>query len=139
MKRRRKSGITDEKFAYAIIILAFGALAGFAVVDEISAYVEERDIVRERILAEDRRKGFHCLTGWNGSHAGLIRHFKRNLLNDPASFEHIETRITPEFNGWHRLLMDFRTRNTYGGMVRGTLTASVNTVTCAATITGLSH
>ena len=44
--------------------------------------------------AEDRRKGFHCLSPWDGNHDGLEA-LIRDELNDPGSMETIETRITP--------------------------------------------
>ncbi len=84
--------------------------------------------------AEDKRKGFHCLSGWNGAHRGVERVVKENL-RDPSSFEHIETKITPvNENGEHRLIMSYRAANAFGGKTIGNAIAMVNNSSCAATV-----
>ena len=66
--------------------------------------------------AQERYKGFHCLSGWDGAHPGLKRAVKA-ALRDPDSFEHAETRVTPaDVNGRHRITMTYRARNGFGGM-----------------------
>ena len=45
-------------------------------------------------LSEDERKGFHCLSPWDGNHDGL-EGLIRDELNDPGSMETYErVRIT---------------------------------------------
>ena len=81
--------------------------------------------------AEERRKGFHCLSGWDGSHRGLIDWTKENL-NDPGSFEHDETRITPvNDQGQHSVIMKYRAKNGFGGVVRGSILAVIRQSDCA--------
>ena len=76
----------------------------------------ERDAARAAKDAEDRERGFHCLSPWNGSHPQVVRRVKAGL-RDPASFEHIETRVTPaNGDGVHRFVMSFRAKNGFGGM-----------------------
>ena len=66
---------------------------------------------------EHRRRGFHCLSGWDGSHPRIARLVKERM-NDPGSFEHVETRVTPaDGAGRHKLYMKFRGRNAFGGLV----------------------
>ena len=84
--------------------------------------------------AEKKRKGFHCLSGWDGSHRGLVSQVK-NRLRDPDSFEHVETRITPNKNGRHIVIMTYRARNGFGGMNIEKAYATVSNATCSATIT----
>lgn len=85
-------------------------------------------------VTENRRKGFHCLSTWNGSHRGVVNWLKDNL-RDPDSYEHIETRITPvNTAGEHTLIMQYRARNGFGGMTVETLTATVQNSNCNATI-----
>ena len=49
---------------------------------------------------QEREKGFHCLSGWNGSHREFVRQTKR-MMKDPRSFDHIETRVSPRNSlGW---------------------------------------
>lgn len=84
--------------------------------------------------AENKRKGFHCLKGWDGSHFDLVKAVEASL-RDPDSFEHVETRIGPiNENGTHVLTMKYRARNGFGGMSVGTVIATVDNATCRATI-----
>lgn len=81
--------------------------------------------------AEKKRKGFHCLSSWDGSHRELVSAFKQTL-REPDSFEHIETRISPvSKEGNHALLMQYRARNGFGGMNVGSLTATVKNSDCS--------
>jgi hypothetical protein len=87
------------------------------------AAVEEKE-------AANRRSGFHCLSSWDGSHRRLVEWTKENL-NDPGSFEHDETRIAPvTADGTHTIYMQYRARNGFGGMVRGTTVAKIQNEGC---------
>ena len=94
----------------------------------------EREKVEAAEAAEERRKGFHCLSQWDGSH----RKFKDTVekhLNDPDSFEHVETRITPVSpNGTHMLFMKYRASNMFGGKAVATATAEVRNAGCGITV-----
>ena len=84
--------------------------------------------------AENTRKGFHCLSGWDGSHRGVEKYVKANL-RDPDSYGHIETRITPVNNkGEHLLVMKYRAKNGFGGMNVESIVATVKNESCKATI-----
>jgi hypothetical protein len=83
---------------------------------------------------EDQRRGFHCLSGWDGSNASLVQQVK-DQLREPDSFEHIETRITPEVDGRHNITMEYRARNGFGGMNVATAVGTVDHRTCEATLT----
>ena len=86
--------------------------------------------------AENMRKGFHCLSDWDGNHDGLER-LVRDRLNDPDSMETDTTRILPS-GSWgdddHAVSMDFRARNAFGGMIRNTGSGWVDHETCEATL-----
>lgn len=80
---------------------------------------------------EERRKGFHCLSGWDGSHRGVVTALKENLRN-PDSFEHAETRLTPvNDKGSHLLIMKYRAENGFGGMNVESATAVVKNSDCS--------
>ena len=82
--------------------------------------------------AEERRKGFHCLSAWDGSQDGVVRAVKAQL-REPDSFEHIETRIGPvDGDGEHAVLMSYRARNGFGGMNVGSASAKVSQIGCVA-------
>lgn len=86
-----------------------------------------------RAELENRRKGFHCLSPWDGSHSG-VKDYVENRLRDPDSFEYVETRITPARNGKHTLFMTYRARNGFGGMNVENVVAEIDNSTCGATI-----
>lgn len=67
------------------------------------------------IAAADRQKGFHCLSSWDGESNQMSRAVQAQL-RDPDSFEHIETRITPNKEGKHTVFLKYRARNGFGGM-----------------------
>ena len=81
-------------------------------------------------VSEKERKGFHCLSAWDGSIRSVVRNVKYRM-KDPKSFEHIETRITPVSNGQHTAVMTYRGRNGFGGMVVETEYTTVSNSSCS--------
>lgn len=87
--------------------------------------------------AEERRKGFHCLSPWDGNHDGLEALIRDNL-NDPGSMDTIRTRITPVGeDGHHTVALEFTALNALGGRVRLTAYGQVNNESCEATLIGI--
>jgi hypothetical protein len=87
--------------------------------------------------AEEQRKGFHCLSSWDGSHTA-VKQYVQERMRDPKSFDHVQTRITPvDQNGEHVLAMEYRAANGFGGLTIGIATAVIDNATCQATITSL--
>lgn len=81
--------------------------------------------------AEKKRKGFHCISEWDGTHQAFRRAVEASL-REPDSFEHISTRITPvSEEGKHMLGMEYRARNGFGGMNVGTAMAIVANDDCS--------
>ena len=78
---------------------------------------------------EEVRKGFHCLSFWDGS-SGIFKDAVKEHLNDPNSLEEIETRIAPVENDRHFILMDFTAKNRFGGRIRHTAYGYLNAETC---------
>ncbi len=80
--------------------------------------------------AETQKYGHHCLSIWDGSHPDVVRQVKR-LLNDPDSFEHDGTSTWPvNAEGDNTVLMQFRARNGFGGMVKGRATGTFDNASC---------
>jgi hypothetical protein len=78
----------------------------------------------------ERRKGFHCLSGWDGSHSGFKRQVK-SMMRNPSSFEHISTRVTPVNNtGDHTVIMQYRAENGFGGMSVGSAVGEFTNSNC---------
>ena len=102
--------------------------------DAERAAEREREVTEE---AENRRKGFHCLSSFNGTHRGVANLVKERL-RDPDSFEHVETRIAPiDENGEHILMMQYRGANGFGGINVETALATIKNSDCSATVTAL--
>ena len=81
--------------------------------------------------AEKKRKGLHCLSGWDGSHSAVKRAVEKSMRN-PDSFDHIATRITPVNDGQHVLTMQYRGQNGFGGMSLESVIATIDNKTCKA-------
>lgn len=91
---------------------------------------EQLEAERNQAQAE-RTKGFHCLSGWDGSHSGLVRRVKSTLRN-PSSFEHVLTRIGPvNASGEHLLSMTYRAENGFGGLNTQLSTGTISNSSCS--------
>lgn len=97
--------------------------------------IEQAEREREaEAKREEKRKGFHCLSAWDGSHSEFKRQVKQ-MMREPKSFEHIETRVTPvSDNGTHTAIMTYRARNGFGGMNVGTAIGEYRNSTCAVVV-----
>ena len=98
---------------------------------EAAKRAEEQERLAElKAEQEERRKGFHCLSEWDGRHRGLANLVKA-ALREPPSFEHVETRIGPRGeNGRHFVLMTYRARNGFGGMNVEQARAEISSESC---------
>lgn len=76
---------------------------------------------------EDKLLG--CFTGFDGSMYDLKAAVEKQL-NDPDSFEHIETRGSVEDSS-PKALMRFRAKNGFGGYVTSYATADVEVSDCS--------
>lgn len=87
---------------------------------------------------DDRRKGMHCLSDWDGSNTSFVNEVK-SKLRDPGSFEHVETRVTPvDKDGDHTIFMRYRARNGFGGVNNPTATGYVRQSDCIARVVATS-
>jgi hypothetical protein len=84
-------------------------------------------------VERERHSGMHCLSGWDGSNRSTVQQVKERL-RDPSSFQHVETRIAPDGNGSHKLVMTYRAKNGFGGLNVEQVGASVDSATCEATL-----
>ena len=99
--------------------------------------VTEQELL-DRAIAEDaeimnRIKGLHCLSSWDGSNRSLVS-FVKSGLQEPDSFEHVDTLVTPksEETGLHGITMTYRARNGFGGVNLSRAIAEVDPSTCEA-------
>ena len=101
-----------------------------------AAAAAEREREREAAAAEaeNERKGFHCLSSWDGDHNGLER-LVRARLNDPDSMDTLGTYIAPVNDaGKHPVRMEFTATNAFGGRVRNNAIGLIDNRTCEATL-----
>ena len=112
-----------------------GLLVIFVVVMQLlpeSEAAQADRLKREAQQEADRHQGFHCLSAWDGNHAGLER-LVRDQLNDPGSMDTHTTRISPaDATGDHFIIIDFSAKNAFGGRVRYEARGFVDSETCKA-------
>ena len=139
--RRRQRLMTPPKRKESKVVgcavmagLAILAIAGiWWAFSSCQPSAEER-IEKEKETLEEKRKGFHCLSAWDGNHDGLEA-LIRSQLNDPGSMKTYSTSILPvSTDGTHTILVSFGARNRLGGMVRGNAVGSIDNKTCKATL-----
>ena len=90
---------------------------------------EKKALEKAAERTEKKRKGWHCLSSWDGSHPQFKNDVKARL-NDPDSFKHDTTRVGSNQKGKHQIRMVFRARNAFGGMVRNTAIGTYDNETC---------
>ncbi len=115
------------------LLLIFGAIYSLHQCSTPDEPTEQELLAEADKAFEDREKGFHCLSAWDGSNASMVRQIESGLRN-PDSFEHIDTLITPvnEQSGKHGVSMTFRAENGFGGMTGGRAIGEVDPITCEA-------
>lgn len=64
-------------------------------------------------------------SGWDGSHRGVEQAIKARM-NNPKSYEHVETRFVLEDNNEISVVTQFRGTNAFGGIVTNVALARVN-------------
>ena len=116
--------------------------------EKMSYYIEKKTVAEKTANAkvvdanaaeeeEKKRKGFHCLSSWNGSHR-MVQTYVEKRMREPDSFEHIGTWISPvNETGKHTLTMRYRARNGFGGMSDGVAIATINNADCSAAVVSI--
>lgn len=137
-EKPKKSKEALEGFLGLIVL---GALAWGGYEFFLSESDEERSIRLAQEAtekAEEKRKGFHCLSAWDGAHTKLKDDVAARM-RDPDSFEHVSTKITPvSAQGTHRLVMQFRAANGFGGINNLSVLAEIQNEGCGFTILNLN-
>ncbi len=121
--QKQKTGCGTLVLAMTGVLLLIGWLGGAS---------KEQKSPSETLAeeTENKRKGFHCLSGWDGSQRELYDSVKNNL-RDPSSMEHVETRVAPvDAEGLHSLTMQFRAKNGFGGTNVGMAVGTIRNSDC---------
>ena len=119
--------------ALVVIIIIVNALPESEATKARNIEATQVAVDSTKTAIEERQKGLHCLSPWDGNHDGLET-LIRGQLKDPDSMETIETRISPAQDGFHDVILEFRARNSLGGMVVNTAIGKVSTTNCQATL-----
>lgn len=131
------SGKSEGNPIVGFLVLCLLGFALYSCVSGPAETPEERRVreANERLeAAEDKMKGFHCLSNWDGSHSAF-RDAVQDRMRDPDSFEHMETRVTPvSAEGTHTIFMKYRARNGFGGMNVGTAVGTYKNSDCSFTL-----
>src|SRR5690554_8236298 len=98
------------------IIIAFGSRAKGEKEGKTNA---DGSLMTERQIEVENQ-----FSSWDGSHPGLTRLIKEHM-NDPKSFEHIETRFI-DYDDYIDVITTFTGKNVFGGRVKQTVTANVD-------------
>ncbi|MDA0998166.1 MAG: hypothetical protein O2944_08175 [Proteobacteria bacterium] len=107
-KRRNKSLFNSAMLLFVVLVI--GAMCSQFSSNRSKQETAAEKAQKENEQVEKKRKGFHFLSAWDGSHKTVVNLVKKNL-RDPESFEHVETKISPVKNGEHVLFMKYRARN----------------------------
>lgn len=99
---------------------------------ERTAKKESEEATEKAIQAIRKKNGYHCLSGWDGSHPQVVKAVK-SALNDPGSFDHQETKVISSKNGEHQFQMIYRAKNGFGALVLSKITGSYSNSDCAVT------
>lgn len=76
----------------------------------------EESQVKPYIPLTKEQKADSLLSGWDGSYRPLIKLVKEKM-NDPESFEHVETRTGDYQDDYFYMSMKYRGKNGFGGVI----------------------
>lgn len=120
-----------------VIILGVIGFSLYSCVSDSPAEKAAKETAKAEKAAADKKAGFHCLSGWDGSHREVVSAVK-SQLRDPSSFEHVQTRVSPmSESGEHRLVMTYRAKNGFGALTGGQAVATYRNATCTAQIVSI--
>ena len=131
--REKKAKEQQRKFkpsrVASIIVMGvlFGGFLALLFLVCIPLFTESDEEKTERL--EDREKGFHCLSAWDGNHDGF-EDVVRGYLEDPDSMSTINTLVGRNINGRHQITMNFTAENLFGGTERLTAKGYFDNATC---------
>ncbi len=105
-----------------IAIILFACLSVTMCGDDKSSEKKATQNTAKPLTAEEQltKRKEACFSAWDGSHIRIKNWLKSNYLNDPGSYEHIETRFSKDPKGdTLDVLTKFSAKNGFGGRVTG--------------------
>lgn len=107
------------KHILSVLTVCFFIFIAFGSDDEESKTNADGTTKTERQIEVEKQ-----FSAWDGSHSGLTALIKKSM-NDPDSYEHIETRFNDE-GDYILVITKFRGANAFGGKVINTVSAKVD-------------
>lgn len=92
--------------------------------DEVEKIQADRK-AEEKLAKQRAEKVKDLFSPWDGSSFALVQATK-NAMNDPKSFEHVETTHVVRNDGKIEVFMRFRGKNAFGGVVLQTVVGVIN-------------
>ena len=113
-KKKKKSFLLINVFIVSCLFLVL-----------FSVLTDSKESNKPKTPAEARTEKIEkSFSAWDGSHYRLTK-FIKNSMNDPNSYEHVETRYGDK--GDHLIVSTtFRGKNAFGGVVKNMVTAKVD-------------
>ena len=112
------------KVFLVIVILTFGLITYGCGTQEDKPVPVPVAKIQQEIKEESHQKWItKQFSGWDGRHTRIVQLIKPKL-NDPSSFEHVETRYSKQGDDII-VFMTYCAKNQYGGVVMGNVKAKV--------------
>ena len=105
-----------------IAIILFACLSVSMCGDDKKSETKTVEKIAMPLTAEEQlaKRKEACFSAWDGSHLRIKDWLKRNYLNDPGSYEHVETRFGLIGTGDSlNVITKFTAKNGFGGRVAG--------------------
>lgn len=124
--QRRTVRVIVGTFIFLFLIAVFGPEPDVPpkTAEQITAdsikHVQDSAKYRQDLLIKN-----NVFRQWDGSSPALVEMVKESM-NDPNSFEHLETRYFDKGRDSLTVIMDYTGKNAFGGRVRGKIMAMVS-------------
>jgi hypothetical protein len=123
LEKRKKTNIKIFKiFGVLFALVILGIIVSddkekekqAAAIDNLTQH-EKDSIATEKLI-------FSAFSQWDGSQKNLVDYVKENM-NDPKSFEHVETKMYRPGDSSLVVVMTYRGKNAFGGLVKNVIRA----------------
>ncbi|HLO37373.1 MAG TPA: hypothetical protein VK173_02675 [Lacibacter sp.] len=123
MEKQKPKWKTWHKVVVGLCLLGtIGVFVGDKKADDGTVRAQSSLTPQQKDSADRRDLIAEAFSSWDGSHRNLVKAVKENM-NDPKSFEHVETKFWDFGDSNIVVLMKYRGKNGFGGVVTETIKA----------------
>lgn len=101
-------------FFIMVLIILFGSDENSVPNTELTQAQKDSTVRRQKIE--------EAFSKWDGSHVNLVNYVKKKL-NDPSSFEHVQTTFRDYGDSTIFIIMDYRAKNGFGALMKASIKA----------------